>query len=358
MGNRSAPSRIDFLPRTYRIVVQDCITPLPPGKVAMTRRDVIRSLALGLVSTRCWGSAAGLFTNSGILDVKVEDEFAPLKVAIVHDGSNAKDIYLVDLIEGHAVALDRGQKHPESGPVLAEIVVQEMARYRKLLVSYGVEIISPKPVEDAVSQIFTRDPLFVVGKSVFLGNMLDDMRAIELEGFDEVRERIPDLIDLSLDEEIVVEGGDVMVLNGGKTVLVGTNLNTNEAGFNALADHLTKPDVKVHRIRHHRLHLDCCLAPLPNGSAFYQRGTISKRSMPVLKEVFKELIHLDPDESSRWLATNLLWLDPKTVVSGTQTKKTNERLKTMGYKVETLDFNNVKRMWGSFRCATCPIRRG
>ena len=324
----------------------------------MTRRDAIRSLAIGLLSQRSCGSGRESTSTSRKLEVQVDDEFAALKVAVVHDGSNAKDIYLADLIEGHAVAAERGQKHPESGPVLADKVMLELTRFRKLLTKYGVEIVPPKPVEGGVSQIFTRDPLFAVGKAVFLGSLLDDIRAIELEGLDEVRESLPGLIDLSREDNVLIEGGDVMVLEGGKVVLVGTNLNTNEAGVTALAAHLKKSDAKVHRIRHHSLHLDCCLAPLPNGSAFYHRGTISRRSMPLLREIFKELIPLETKEASIWLASNLLWLNRETVVSGIQTTKTNDRLKAMGYKVEALDFTNVKRMWGSFRCATCPIKRG
>jgi N-dimethylarginine dimethylaminohydrolase len=324
----------------------------------MTRRDAIRSLAVGLLAKKSWGSGYESFWDGQKLEVQVEDEFAQLRIVLIHDGSNAKDIYLADLIEGHAIAADRGQKHPESGTVLADRVMLEMARFRKLLTKYGVEIVSPRPIEDAVSQIFTRDPLFAVGNAVFLGSMLDDIRALELEGLDEVRARLPDLIDLSRDENILIEGGDILVLNGGKDILVGTNLNTNEAGLAALAGHLKKPGVKIHRIGHHSLHLDCCVAPLPNESAFYHRGSISRRSMPRLKEIFKELIPLEPKEASLWLAANLFWLNKETVVSSIQATKTNERLKAMGYKVEALDFTNVKRMWGSFRCTTCPIRRG
>src|SRR5262249_25574830 len=129
-------------------------------------------------------------------------------------------------------------------------------------------------------------------------------------------------------------------------------------GYRALADALEGAGARVHPIRHHRLHLDCCLAPLPNGSAFVYRRGLSRRALPTLTKLFRELIPLDPDEAPRHLAAHRLWLARTTAVSNERAKKPNERLKAMGYTVPPLDFTNVTRMWGSFRCATCPIHRG
>lgn len=295
--------------------------------------------------------------NSRTLTVRIDDEFSPLRIAIVHDASNAQDVDWDELGDWEELAANRGQRHPEAGPVSAAKLVLEIARFRKVLTDFGVRIITPEPVEGASSQVFTRDPVFVIGTTAFTGSLLDEHRATEVDGIESVLKQFPRVVDLA-DEDVLIEGGDVIVLRGGKDVLVGTNFNSNDAGYQALSEALNGTGVRVHRVPHARLHLDCCLAPLPNGAALYHRRGISRRAYPVLKRLFGELIPLDPDEASRFLAANLLWLDRKSVVSNERAKRTNDRLQAMGYTVHALDFTNVIHMWGSFRCVTCPIHRG
>ena len=106
------------------------------------------------------------------------------------------------------------------------------------------------------------------------------------------------------------------------------------------------------------MHLDCCLAPLPNGSALYHARGLSQKEPAGPQKGLPELIPLDPDEADRSLAANLLWIDRKNVVSGTRTPEDERPPASLGYTVHPLDFTNVKRMWGSFRCTVCPILRG
>ncbi len=164
---------------------------------------------------------------------------------------------------------------------------------------------------------------------------------------------------VDLDEgNVSIEGGDVMVVDRGRRVLVGTHESTNEAGFLALSRHLKNQGIEAIQVPHRMLHLDCCLAPLPDGSALYTPWKLPRSSMHLLKGLFKNLIALDREESTKQLAANLLWIDPENVVSGARTTKTNAKLRSMGYKVHATEFTNVKRMWGSFHCTVCPLKRG
>jgi N-dimethylarginine dimethylaminohydrolase len=263
----------------------------------------------------------------------------------------------MSLEEVLAFADEDGRPHPETGPVSGARLVKEMAAYRKLLARFGVEILAPSVVDGDTAQLFTRDPCFVVGSTLFLGQLRDAHRDGEVDALPPVCRSTPSLVDLR-QEDATIEGGDVLVLDSGRKVLVGTSRHTNDAGFGLLSDALTARGIEVVRVPHRRLHLDCCIAPLPDGSALFHHRSLPAESVKVLKSVFKELTPLDRGEADRYLAANLLWLDRENVVSGVQAKKTNARLRTMGFTVHELDFTNVKRMWGSFRCVTCPIRRG
>ena len=127
--------------------------------------------------------------------------------------------------------------------------------------------------------------------------------------------------------------------------------------FQKLSDALAGSGLDVVRVPHEALHLDCCLAPLPNGEALYAAAWLPKSSVAALARHFKRLIPLNRDEATRHLAANIVWLDRRTVVSSTATKKTNALLRGKGYVVIELAFSDLVRQWGGFRCAVCPVQR-
>lgn len=246
----------------------------------MHRRTALLRLASG-IGLAAWSSNVAIGASNllgPLLPIRVGDEFGALKAAIVHDASNARDIDFEDLFG--CAAEDMLRQHPETGPVEAEGVVREMAAFRDLLVKSGVTILPPAPIEDAFCQVFTRDPSFAVGKTLFVGRLSDPHRKMEKVGLDPVLAGVSDETSIE-GEDATIEGGDVMVRDQGKTVLVGIGPKTNEAGFLALADLLKTQGVEAHRVPHKALHLDCALAPLPDGRALFQpRALPPTRSRP------------------------------------------------------------------------------
>lgn len=287
-----------------------------------------------------------------MLKVSVHDEFAKLRTAIVHDASNATDLTMDDwrsFLPPEYLA-----QHPETGPSSKERLIEQHGRLRTLLTDNGVDLLSPEPQEEAVGQVFARDPCFAIGGTLFVGGLRDAWRHAETVGLRDIRTRFERVIDLSGDGA-TIEGGDVMVLD--RRVLVGTNMHTDAGGIRNLSNALAGSGIDIVRVPHKALHLDCCLAPLPNGEALYAPRKLPDSSISLLANYFVRLIALDPDEADRHLAANVLWLDNRSVVSGVVTKKTNALLREKGYKVIELDFSDLVSQWGSFRCVVCPIER-
>jgi N-dimethylarginine dimethylaminohydrolase len=205
--------------------------------------------------------------------------------------------------------------------------------------------------------VFARDPCFAVGETLFVGGMRDAWRHPETGGLRELRARVGKVVDLSGDEA-AIEGGDVMVLDGGARALVGMNQHTNEVGFRRFASALAASGVQTIRVPHEALHLDCCLTLLPNGGALYAADRLPAASVAILRQSFRELTPLDPDEAAVHLAANVFWLDERRVVSSAAVPKTNDFLRKKGYEVTELDFSDLVALWGSFRCVVCPLERG
>lgn len=287
--------------------------------------------------------------------VHVHDEFAPLTVALVHDGTNAVSLSMEE--QRRLIPAEELQDHPEAGPVFRERVVEQQAEFLKLLAFHGVALLYPATQPAAFCQVFTRDPCFAVGDTLYLGSLRDAYRHPEVAGLTLIGQQVSKVASL-WSGGARIEGGDVMVLKGGRLVLVGTNRHSNEVGIRNLRGHLAAAGTNVVSVPHRALHLDCCLAPLPNGEALVAADHLPPETVSLLRTHFRELIPLDRREAALQLAANLLWLDETQVVSSAAARKTNHLLRSRNYEVHELDFTALAGMWGSFRCVTCPIRRG
>lgn len=286
--------------------------------------------------------------------VGVSDEFGTLRTAILHDGRNATDVTKEDL--RWSLPPSELARNPQVGPSSKARLLRQHAAMRKILAKRGVTLLAPVAQPGAVGQVFTRDPCFAIGERLFVGGLHDEWRHDEAEGLAEILARCESVTDLSGDGA-TIEGGDVMVLAAGRRVLVGLSRHTNAAGFRRLSAALADSRTDVVGVPHEALHLDCCLAPLPNGEALYTSAWLPKSSVTMLARYFKRLIPLDKDEATRHLAANMVWLDHQTVISAKQTMKTNALLRRKGYEVIELDFSDLVHQWGSFRCAVGPIER-
>jgi N-dimethylarginine dimethylaminohydrolase len=287
--------------------------------------------------------------------VHIQDEFAPLQVALVHDGTNAVSLSMDE--QRRLIPAEELRDHPEAGPVFCDRVVEQQAEFLKLLDFHGVTLLSPATQPAAFCQVFTRDPCFAVGNTLYLGSLRDAYRHPEVAGLVPIGQQVSKVASL-WGCGARIEGGDVMVLKGGRLVLVGMNRHTNEAGVQNLREHLAAAGVNVVCVAHRALHLDCCLAPLPTGEALVTADHLPPETISLLSTHFRELIPLERREAALQLAANLLWLDETQVVSSAAARKTNHLLRSMNYEVHELDFTALTCMWGSFRCVTCPIRRG
>ncbi len=283
-----------------------------------------------------------------MLDVKVNSEWAPLRVALVHDAGNTTD-------RPTAPSDERTRaKHPEQGPVRREVFIEQHSRFRRLLHDAGVRLLSPVTQPGAYCQVYTRDPCFVIDDTLYIGRMREAYRQLETAGLAELRRRVAREVVL---EQGVIEGGDVMVLPE-EVVLVGTGDISDSVGVAALRGCLERRGRKVVRVPHSALHLDCCLAPLPNGQCLYSDARLPEASRDVLRPFFSRMEPLPPEEDLPFLAANIVWLGPGEVVSTSHAPQTNGLLRALGYVVHEVEYSEVIHRWGSVRCTVCPLVRG
>ena len=324
--------------------------------ISESRRKSLRWIAAGAAAAMLPGaaSAQSAARSRPLRTVAVHGEFGTLKCAIVHDASNARTFTMDEQMR--LIAPEMLMQHPETGPSARDKLIAQHRKLREVLAQSEVALLDPLTQSVAPFQVFARDPSFAIGDTLFIASLKDPWRRAEIDGLRELRGQFSHVVSLS-SAHSAIEGGDVIVVDGQHKVLVGMNRNTDEAGYRALASVDAMGEYELIRVPHDALHLDCCLAPLPDGGALYSLAKLPESSVKLLKRCFDQMIPLDLEEASLQLAANLFWLDGARVISNVKTPKTNRLLSRRGFQVIELDYSELVALWGSFRCAVCPVER-
>lgn len=270
----------------------------------------------------------------------------------------------------------------EALPVLHGLAEQQMAGVVEILRGRGVIVHEVSPYTDVeaaylselglgtTAQYYPRDPIVVVGEALIESAMRMPTRRSErfpirrtlahrvdpaaIRSLPEPAPE-PEGDDGSFGPGPFLEGGDVFVL--GRDVWVGVSGNaSNEAGVAALA-HLLRDTHTVHAVpmTSSFLHLDCVLATPREGLALVCRDGFAD-GLPAFLDGW-DIIEVSAADAEQRLATNVLVLDPQTVLVAAETPEIAEALARAGQDVITAEFSAVLMWGGAFRCWHHPLVR-
>ena len=243
-------------------------------------------------------------------------------------------------------------EHPEfsryvAGGWDAGLLRRQHRAFIDTLESIAVRVHRVPPAVGMPWQMYTRDVAFVVGSTMYFSR---ERGLPEREGeIDVTLEALP----AGSVVEIVagpIEGGDVVVHDGG--AFVGLGSRTSPAAVEQLAEHV---DVRTLNLGPNVMHLDTRLTLLSDRHALVHAPTFGEPDLTSLRERF-ELIEIT-DAECRELATNVLVVDPETVVLDRRQQRIAAQLGRRGYRTITLDYSEPIALSGSFRCATMPLVR-
>jgi len=169
---------------------------------SVSRREALRWFAGAVGVALAQGCAAHRPTEpqeTRMQPLRINNEFATLRAAIVHDASNAVTFTPEDFRKKKAERPEEFAKHPEAGPSSKDRLIEQHTRFRQLLFEHGVTMLQPQTQKGAYCQVFARDPCFVVGDTLFIGRLRDEYRHGETTGLDALRTRVARVVDLSGD---------------------------------------------------------------------------------------------------------------------------------------------------------------
>lgn len=302
-----------------------------------------------------------------MININIENEYSRLKTVILGIANNLGDPPTEsDAYDPRSLYHIKNNSYP-----IEDDLLREVDSFYNKLIKHNVEVIRPTNINNC-NQIFARDLGFVISNLFFLSNIVPN-RNDELKGIDDILKNL-DVGVIKLPEFMHIEGGDVIVHND--KVFIGTysdidysNLitaRTNNSSIDYLKKMITDKeiipiDLKKSNtdIYKNTLHLDCCFQTIANDKAIIcPDGFKSKKDVDFLINYFGEsnVFVANPEETFQ-LTSNVLVVSPDVIISNVKFNRLNSWLENKGVLVEEVDYSNVSKMSGLFRCSTLPLKR-
>ncbi|MFJ3567048.1 dimethylarginine dimethylaminohydrolase family protein [Streptomyces diastaticus] len=233
---------------------------------------------------------------------------------------------------------------------------RQHARFVEVLADAGARVRTLADLDDVSIQLYPRDLAFAVDDTLFLARSRDPIRRKEQKALARYLPEIPNVRHL---EGGFLEGGDVIVTDD--DVLVGLSEATDLTGVSALREAfrhagIARRIVPIEFSRRGVVHLDTKFTMVGPKLGYVHSASLTPYSRSLLAERF-ELIEAD-DTEARSLMINTVALAPDRVIIDERARRLAGAMRAHGIEPVALDFSEVTKFPGGFRCATLPLRRG
>ncbi|MCG3087667.1 dimethylarginine dimethylaminohydrolase family protein [Sporosarcina cyprini] len=247
-------------------------------------------------------------------------------------------------------AINEVQKVYEAEEINQHRAMRQHAEFEKLLKEHGVDVIKLPASPEYPEQVFTRDIGFTIGETIFVAELATDIRKGEETILEDwlTAQNIPYQVTTSR-----VEGGDVIVDRD--TVYIGISSRTSEEAVKQLEQKLSGYDIKKIPFNEKYLHLDCVFNIVSPEKALIFPPAFDPETVKELAASY-ELIEVNAEEQFT-MGTNVLSIGNGKVFSLPQNKEVNAALRKHGFNVIEIDFSEIIKSGGSFRCCSMPVER-
>ena len=231
------------------------------------------------------------------------------------------------------------------------LAISQHQIFEQTLRNADVEVIKLRPSQDHPEQVFTRDIGFTLGNRIFVSEMANPIR----QGEEKVLTNWMNEHDISYKKLSThpIEGGDVIV--DGNRVFIGISHRTSMNAVTTLQREL--PDFEIIPIPFNPkyLHLDCVFNILSSKDALIYPDALDPKTVDRLSSMY-HLIEVNESEQFS-MGTNVLSIGHNRVLSLPINHDVNHQLRQHGYQVLEVDFSEIIKSGGSFRCCSMPILR-
>ena len=267
----------------------------------------------------------------------------------------------------------KSKEHVISGTFpLQTDITKEMNEFLEVLEKYNVDVLRPKNIPN-LNQVFARDISFVIGDKLIVPNIIED-RKEEINAISHIFKNISKEDIIRMPKVARAEGGDVMLWNN--YIFIGYSekddfdaykvARTNIEGIDFIKEKFPNKKVKAFELnksdfdpKKNALHLDCCFQTIGSDKAIiYKEGFKNQSDVDFLIHLFREenIIFITKEEMY-YMNSNVFSISEKVIVSEKGFLRLNKELRMKGFTVEEVQYSEIAKMEGLFRCSTMPLIR-
>ncbi|QHC72097.1 dimethylarginine dimethylaminohydrolase [Rathayibacter sp. VKM Ac-2801] len=233
--------------------------------------------------------------------------------------------------------------HLERVPVDQQRAQQQWEAYVDLLERAGWETVEAAPAPGLADSVFLEDAVVVFGDHAVIARSGAESRRGETAGAEEAVRALGLTVD-HIQEPATLDGGDVLKV--GSTVYVGRGGRTDAAGVAQLRailrprgyDVVAVPLTKV-------LHLKSAVTALPDGTVIGWEPVVDE------PRLFPSFLPM-PEEPG----AHVVVLDDDTLLMAASAPRSAELLRSLGYRVLTVDVSEFEKLEGCVTCLSVRVR--
>lgn len=255
------------------------------------------------------------------------------------------------------------------GPVPQKIIDETNEDLNNLvttLMSLGVEVIRPDPlnfqVHDGLYNYCPRDRLLVYGNSIVDPAMMYPCRDMELQCYYDVVDSAPNYFHMPRNEGMILDAANICRL--GNKMLFLESASGNLKAYEWLCS--VFPDIEIELCNFYAgVHIDSTVVPLRDGLVLLNGSRVNESNCPKVFEDWEKIfVHeVVPQEfyhypyASKWIALNMLVVDPTTVICDKNQISLIRTLENKGFTVIPLELRHSRTLGGGFHCVTLDLIR-
>lgn len=257
------------------------------------------------------------------------------------------------------------------GPVPQWIVDEanrELDLLSETLLRYGATVYRPRSMNfverNGMYNYCPRDRLLVWEDTVVDCNMMYPCRNQEIENYTRVLDEAGTVLTMPRDRDIILDAANICRL--GDTWLFLESASGNRAAYDWLCEKF--PQVTIELCNFYAgVHIDSTIVPLREGLVLLNASRVNETNCP---QAFKdwEKIWVTDDMivsqdfyqypyASKWIAMNMLALDPETVILDAAQTQLITLLKQHGIDSIPLTLSHSRTLGGGFHCVTLDVWR-
>jgi len=258
-----------------------------------------------------------------------------------------------------------------SGPVPQFIVDQanrELDTLSETLLKLGVTVYRPRPMNFVETQgmynYCPRDRLLIWKDTVVDVNMMYPCRNQEILNYSRLLDDAKHILTMPRDQDMTLDAANVCRL--GDTWLFLESASGNRRAYEWLQTQFPQVDIELCNF-YSGVHIDSTIVPLREGLVMLNASRVNKDNCPRAFDFWEKIWVTDdmivPQDfyqypyASKWIAMNMLAVDPETVILDAAQTQLITILKSRGIDCIPLTLSHSRTLGGGFHCVTLDTRR-